>query len=63
MTEPSTQSPDLKQADEDEGVHEFAYGHGRMPFFMKVVWVGFLIFATWYTVAYLLTALGEEVGG
>ena len=41
----------------------FSYGHGRMPFFMKLVWIAFLAFGTWYVVSFLLTALGEEVGG
>ncbi len=49
--------------DDDQAPYSFEYGHGRMPFFMKIVWVGFLILATWYIVAFLLTALGDELGG
>jgi hypothetical protein len=32
-----------------------------MPFFMKVVWVGFLGMTTWYVVTYLLEAVGREL--
>ena len=46
----------------DQQPYEFKYAHGRMPFFMKVVWTLFLIFATYYIVVYLLTSLGEELG-
>ena len=40
----------------------FRYGHGRMPLFLKLVWLAFLAFGTWYTVVYLLDALGSELG-
>ena len=46
----------------DQVPAEFAYGHGRMPFFMKLVWLAFLGFGAWYTVSFLLTALADEVG-
>ena len=45
---------------DDQKPYEFAYDHGRMPFFMKVVWVLFLAFITYYVVVYLLDALGNE---
>lgn len=51
-----------EQEASDQRPYEFRYDHGRMPFFMKVVWVAFLIFATSYVVLYLLTSLGEELG-
>ena len=54
-------APDF--AGHDQKPYDFKYDHGRMPLFMKVVWVGFLIFATWYVVAYLLVSLGQELGG
>lgn len=46
----------------DQAPLPFSYGHGRMPFFMKLVWIGFLALITWYTVKYLLTAVGQEIG-
>ena len=49
-------------AGDDHAEYPFDYGHGRMPLFMKLVWIGFLAFATVYTVTYLLTSLGEELG-
>ena len=59
MTEPSS-APRFEG--DDQVPHEFQYDHGRMPFFMKLVWIGFILFCTWYIVTYLLTALGEEIG-
>ena len=47
----------------DQLPHEFQYDHGRMPFFMKLVWVGYLVLATWYVVTFLLTSVGKELGG
>jgi hypothetical protein len=47
----------------DQTPADFHYGHGRMPFFMKVLWVAFLAFITYYVVTYLLTAVGVELRG
>ena len=58
----SETSPDRPDEGDDHSMYRFDYGHGRMPFFMKVVWIGFLTFATWYVVTYLLEALGRELG-
>lgn len=66
MTAPT--SPDHAQdpqgiatAGDDQKPHDFSYGHGRMPFFMKAVWLAFLAFGAWYVVKYLLVALGQEM--
>ena len=56
-------SPDPTIEAEDQTPYQFRYGHGRMPWFMKVVWIGFLTFATWYTVTFLLEALERELAG
>ena len=48
-------------AGDDQRHYEYNYGHGRMPFFMKIVWLGFLVFGAWYVVGYLLGALGDEL--
>jgi uncharacterized membrane protein YccF (DUF307 family) len=53
--------PDVAVAGDDQRAYDFAYGHGRMPAFMKVVWLGFLAFGAWYVVAHLLTALADEM--
>jgi len=58
----SETSPETPPEGDDQTLYPFQYGHGRMPFFMKIVWVGFLAFATWYTVTYLLEALGRDLG-
>jgi hypothetical protein len=47
---------------DDQAVAEFSYGHGRMPFFMKLVWLAFLAFGSWYVVSFLLRALDAEIG-
>lgn len=38
-----------------------AYGHGRMPLFMKLAWVVFLVFITYYVAVYLIPAAGNEL--
>jgi len=48
-------------AGDDQQPQAFAYGHGRMPLFMKFVWLAFLAFCAWYTVQFLLQALGREL--
>ncbi len=50
-------------AGDDQRERPFGYGHGRMPLFMKIVWLLFLAFATWYVVTFLLTSVGQEMGG
>lgn len=71
MTAPSSPSPppaDSSQTDmtelagADQKPFEFGYGHGRMPLFMKVIWIGFLTFATWYLATNMLDALAIELG-
>ena len=60
---PETSPEPTPAAGDDQAPYEFEYGHGRMPFFMKVVWIAFLAYATVYTVTYRLDALGAELGG
>lgn len=58
----SESSPDKSAvAGDDHAEYPFDYGHGRMPFFMKIVWIAFLAFGTIYTVTYLLESLAEEL--
>jgi hypothetical protein len=47
----------------DQKPADFHYGHGRMPLFMKLLWIAFLVFITYYVVTYLLTAVGVELQG
>ena len=60
MTENDSSDPGV--AGDDQAPYPFQYDHGRMPLFMKLVWVVFLAFGTWYVVAYLLDSLGRELG-
>ena len=64
MTTPtSTDDEGVHRAEESDQVqYQYLYGHGRMPLFMKLLWLGFLVFGAWYTTTYLLTALQGEVG-
>lgn len=50
-----------RSADDDQASVEVAYGHGRMPFFMKLAWVIFIVFITTYVAAYLIPAAGQEL--
>ncbi len=66
MTAPNTSDPSDPQgiatAGDDQRTHDFGYGHGRMPFFLKFVWLAFLAFSAWYIVKFLLAALAVELG-
>ena len=46
---------------DDQAVATVSYGHGRMPFFMKLAWVLFIAFITYYVAVYLIPAAGEEL--
>jgi hypothetical protein len=43
--------------------YTFAYGHGRMPAFLKLAWVTVLAFMTWYVVKFLITSVGTDLSG
>jgi len=58
----ATSSADSRPDDDDQTVHTFQYGTGRMPFFMKIVWLLFLAFGAYYVVVFLLDALGSDLG-
>ena len=61
MIDRPADAPDVETAGDDQAMHRFAYGSGRMPLFMKIVWTAFLVFATWYIVVFLLEAVGTEL--
>ena len=54
--------PTGEVAGDDQASYTYAYGHGRMPVFMKLIWLGFLVFAAWYIVSFLLVALEADLG-
>lgn len=62
MTHGSPASPEPAEGAGDQTEAAMGYGHGRMPVFMKLAWLAFLAFATWYVVQFLLTSVGEELG-
>jgi len=62
MTSPNSDDPRATEGD-DQRAPAFQYGHGRMPLFMKLVWLAFLAFGAWYLAVYLLEALGGELAG
>ena len=59
----TTAAPEVPPEGSDQVEMPFKYDHGRMPFFMKAIWIGFLAFGTWYVVVNLLEALSTEIGG
>lgn len=62
MTEqPAAESERAEAEGDDQRPYPFGYGHGRLPLFMKIAWVGFLVFATWYIVSFLIDAAGKEL--
>lgn len=46
----------------DQAPYGHQYGHGRMPVFMKLLWIGYLVLGTWYVATFLLDAVGQELG-
>jgi hypothetical protein len=48
-------------AGDDQQPVPVEYGHGRMPFFMKLAWTIFLAFGTYYVAVFLIPAAGEEL--
>ena len=56
-TDPTTERAEAA----DQLPYPHRYGHGRMPLFMKLAWLGFLVFGAWYTATFLLDALGAEL--
>ena len=62
-TTPTTarDASDTRTAGDDQTPMPVTYGHGRLPMFMKVLWVGFLVFITYYVAAYLIPAAGTEL--
>jgi hypothetical protein len=58
----SSGGPDPSAANDQEP-YAFSYGHGRMPVFLKIVWVAAIVFITWYIVKFLLTSVGAELVG
>jgi len=55
-------SSEIAVAGDDNAPYPFDYGHARMPLFMKLVWIAFLLFATVYVVQFLITSVGEDLG-
>jgi hypothetical protein len=47
----------------DQVHYQHRYDHGRMPAFMKFVWIGFIVLMFWYVSRFLLDAVGAEIGG
>ena len=61
MTEPNSGPTPAEAEASDQVPVTYRYGHGRMPAFMKLLWLGFLAFGAWYTVNFLLAALATEL--
>ena len=57
------QSADVASLADDQLPVVVSYGHGRMPWFLKIAWLAFLTFIAWYVTINLLPALGTELGG
>jgi len=60
VTTPSSDDPRAVEGD-DQTMPLMQYGHGRLPLFMKLVWLAFLVFGAFYLSVYLLDALGREL--
>lgn len=56
-----TSSTEPPAGADDQTPLTVTYGHGRMPGFMKVAWVLFIVFITYYVARFLIPAAGEEL--
>lgn len=54
---PSGSNPNSPQAEH----RHHAYVTNRIPWYVRVVWIGFWVFAIYYTVQYLFPALQVEL--
>jgi hypothetical protein len=58
--ENETMNPEQEQTAEAE--HRFHnYVGSRIPWYVRFIWIGFWIFAVYYTVTYLFPSLQQEL--
>ncbi|MBA4019965.1 MAG: hypothetical protein C0483_22595 [Pirellula sp.] len=57
MNTPATDSPDSPRAEH----RHHAYVTNTIPWYVRVVWIGFWIFTIYYTVVYLFPSLQGEL--
>lgn len=63
MTTPNTESERPTRQDVDDHTpYGFHYGHGRMPAYLKLMWIGYLVLGTWYVTSFLLDAVAQDLG-
>jgi hypothetical protein len=53
-------TPEAEQIAQEEHRYHHYLGN-EIPWYVRLIWVGFWIFAIWYTVVYLLPALQVEL--
>ena len=54
-----SQEPDQASA---EGEHRFhSYVGNRIPWYVRAIWIGFWVFAVYYTISYLFPNLQTEI--
>ncbi|MCA9267006.1 MAG: hypothetical protein KDA41_00970 [Planctomycetales bacterium] len=53
------QAPETTSAEVEHGYHN--YTGNAIPWFVRVIWIGFWVYAVYYTVQYLFPALRIEL--
>lgn len=44
----------MSELDTDSRQHDPGFGHGGVPWYLMILYIGFLVFFTWYTLEYQL---------
>lgn len=64
MTTQNSGSEPISGEERNDQVHyQHRYDHGRMPAYMKFVWIGYIVLMFWYVSRFLLDAVSAELGG
>jgi hypothetical protein len=56
-------STDVADPDSASSEHRFhSYVGSRIPWYVRLIWIGFWVFAIYYTITYLFPDLQSEIG-
>lgn len=53
--------PDVKKSIADEDLRYHRYTGNAIPWFVRLIWIGFWVFAIYYLVTYFLPVLPTEL--
>jgi hypothetical protein len=59
MADPDLTSSDPGSAESERRFHD--YTSNRIPWYVRLIWIGFWCFAAWYVIQYLFPSLQVEL--